>query len=73
MSKTSKVWKYLKHLIFFIYMKSPFFNFFVKVLKKEEKKLPKKMLLAEFFQMRILIFDHSSPVQPVSEFRGGVP
>ena len=37
----------------------------------EEKKLPKKKLFSKFSQSRRIVFDQSSPVQPVSEFRGG--
>ena len=39
--------------------------------KKYKKKKKKKMLFAQFCQLRRLVFDQSSPVQPISESRGG--
>ena len=38
--------------------------------EKKEKKSAKRSKLFEFCQLRILVFDQSSPVQPIS---GGVP
>ena len=48
--------------------KSLFFN-----KKIEEKKCRKKMLSSQFSNRRRTRFDQSSPVQPVSESRGGFP
>ena len=61
--KSEKISKNLKTLIFFILF--IFLNFFFFAEKK------KKMLSSQFSNIRRMGFDQSSPVQPVSESRGG--
>ena len=61
-----KILKNLKNSLFFLQNNNFFFKEFL--LQKRRKK---KKLFSYFCQLRRLVFDQSSPVQPVSDFKGG--
>ena len=67
LKKSDKIAKNLKKLPFFFFKKSEILREFF-LWRKE-----KKTLLSQFSNIKNMRFDQSSPVQPVSESRGGGP